>query len=139
MDEIRRIGQAARATARLLAYAPSQQKYLALLSIAQALEGEGGRILDETAIDLEHARSMGLAGAMLDRLELTPARIAAMATGGLSTTPLGYAAHHLHEALVRFYLSVGARSDLPTAADRQPVALAEARGCLELAVILRSE
>ena len=81
VDEIRRIGQAARATARLLANAPTQQKNLALLSIAQAIEGEGGRILDENAIDLEHARSMGLAGAMLDRLELTPARIAAMATG----------------------------------------------------------
>ena len=56
VDEIRRIGQAARATARLLANAPTQQKNLALLSIAQAIEGEGGRILDENAIDLEHAR-----------------------------------------------------------------------------------
>ena len=81
VDEVRRIGQAARATARVLASAPTQQKNLALISIAQAIENEVGRILDENAIDLERARSLGLVEAMLDRLELTPARIAAMATG----------------------------------------------------------
>ena len=81
VDEIRRIGQAARATARVLASAPTQQKNLALVSIAQAIENEAGRILDENAIDLERARSLGLVEAMLDRLELTPARITAMATG----------------------------------------------------------
>tara|TARA_B100000949_G_scaffold57205_1_gene50398 strand:+ start:4905 stop:6200 length:1296 start_codon:yes stop_codon:yes gene_type:complete len=81
VDEVRRIGQAARATARVLASAPTQQKNLALISIAQAIENEAGRILDENAIDLERARSLGLVEAMLDRLELTPARIAAMATG----------------------------------------------------------
>jgi glutamate-5-semialdehyde dehydrogenase len=81
VDEVRRIGQAARATARALANAPTQQKNFALNSIAQAIENEAGRILDENAIDLERARSLGLVEAMLDRLELTPARIAAMATG----------------------------------------------------------
>ena len=81
VDEVRRIGQAARATARVLASAPTQQKNLALISIAQAIENEAGRILDENAIDLERARSLGLVETMLDRLELTPARIAAMATG----------------------------------------------------------
>ena len=65
--------------------------------------------------------------------------IDAVATGGLRTTPLGYAAHHLHEELVRFYLSIGACPDLPTEADRQPVALAEARGRLDIAAILRSK
>ena len=81
VDEVRRIGQAARATARVLASAPTQQKNSALISIAQAIENEAGRILDENAIDLERARSLGLVEAMLDRLELTPARIAAMAPG----------------------------------------------------------
>ena len=68
VDEVRRIGQAARATARVLASAPTQQKNSALISIAQAIENEAGRILDENVIDLERARSLGLVEAMLDRL-----------------------------------------------------------------------
>ena len=75
-----------------------------------------------------------IATALLD----AGADIDAVATGGLRTTPLGYAAYHMHKELVLFYLSLGARLDLPTEADFQPLALARSRSQHDISAILRS-
>src|SRR3954452_18340565 len=72
---------AARAAARELATLDSATKDRALLAVADALERRTGDILDANARDLEAGREAGLAAALMDRLALDAARIAAMARG----------------------------------------------------------
>ena len=79
--EMERIGRAARAAASELATAPAEAKTKALRAAAPAIRDTEAEILLANATDMEAARAKGLSGAMLDRLELTPARIEAMAAG----------------------------------------------------------
>lgn len=72
------LGQSARAASRVLASAPTAQKNQALLATAQALEAASGQLLAANAKDMQAGRDSGLDDAMLDRLELTPARIQEM-------------------------------------------------------------
>ncbi len=76
-----RLGARARAAARLMAAAPTAAKDAALEAMAQAIEDQAARLAEANARDLEAGRARGLDAALLDRLELTPARIAAMAEG----------------------------------------------------------
>jgi glutamate-5-semialdehyde dehydrogenase len=71
--------KAARAAAHTLALATSGQKDRALDAVAAALRDCTGRILAANRQDLGNARSGGMTGALLDRLTLSPERIAAMA------------------------------------------------------------
>ena len=75
------LGEAARAAAAELALAPRAAKDAALLAGAEALRGGTEAILTANARDMAAARAKGLGGAMLDRLELTDKRVAAMAEG----------------------------------------------------------
>jgi len=75
------LGTAARAAAAALAQADSDQKTQALRAMAEQIRAAEARILAANAKDMEAARAQGLSGAMLDRLELTPARIESMAAG----------------------------------------------------------
>src|SRR3954465_14908234 len=72
---------AAKAAARGLATLDSATKDRALLAVADALERRTGDILDANARDLEAGREAGLAAALMDRLALDEARIAAMGRG----------------------------------------------------------
>ncbi|MBF6561099.1 MAG: glutamate-5-semialdehyde dehydrogenase [Candidatus Binataceae bacterium] len=72
---------AARSAARALALAPAGRKNRALKEIAAALIAESGAIVAANLHDLEAARAAGLGAAMLDRLTLTDARVAAIARG----------------------------------------------------------
>ncbi|HVC43836.1 MAG TPA: glutamate-5-semialdehyde dehydrogenase [Candidatus Binataceae bacterium] len=72
---------AARNGARALALAPAGRKNRALKEIAAALIAESGAIVAANLHDLEAARAAGLGAAMLDRLTLTDARVAAIAHG----------------------------------------------------------
>ncbi|MBT5887338.1 MAG: gamma-glutamyl-phosphate reductase, partial [Acidiferrobacteraceae bacterium] len=74
-------GEAARSAARLVARASTGQKNAALEAMAQQILSARERIGEANAADLKAARSTGLSAALLDRLELTPARIDAMAQG----------------------------------------------------------
>ncbi|HUF57532.1 MAG TPA: glutamate-5-semialdehyde dehydrogenase [Thermohalobaculum sp.] len=76
-----RIGEAARAAAAELAVAPAAAKRAALLAGAQAIRSRADEIAGANARDMEFARDKGLGPAMLDRLLLDEARIAAMAAG----------------------------------------------------------
>lgn len=58
----------------------TQQKNDALLAMADALEAHEAQILAANALDLDAARGK-ISDVMLDRLQLTPARIAGMAQG----------------------------------------------------------
>ena len=75
------IGAAAKAAARRLALASTQEKNAALDAVAKAIRASAGAILEANAEDLADARRQGMAGSFIDRLTLTPARIAAMAEG----------------------------------------------------------
>jgi len=66
---------------RELAVTSAQVKSDALEAMAQALSGSEEEILAANAEDLSRARANGMREAMLDRLKLTPQRIAEMAEG----------------------------------------------------------
>ncbi|MEM9883343.1 MAG: glutamate-5-semialdehyde dehydrogenase, partial [Planctomycetota bacterium] len=71
----------ARRAALDLASVPGRQRDAALRAVAAAILADAQTLKAENAKDLDAGRSAGLAAAMLDRLELTDARIASMADG----------------------------------------------------------
>ena len=74
-------GRNARAAAQVIARASTGVKNKALLAMAQRIEQDRERILEANAADLEAAATTGLSSALVDRLELTPERVGAMAQG----------------------------------------------------------
>jgi glutamate-5-semialdehyde dehydrogenase len=80
-QEMQTLGRAARAAAQALALASRAAKDQALLAAAAALREEQAAILAANAKDMAAARGKGLTAAMLDRLELIPGRVEAMAQG----------------------------------------------------------
>ncbi|GAB4354534.1 MAG: glutamate-5-semialdehyde dehydrogenase [Immundisolibacter sp.] len=78
---MRELGQQARQAARALARASTAAKNAALLTIADALQQAEPALLAANEKDLAGGRAAGLDAALLDRLTLNPARIAAMADG----------------------------------------------------------
>ncbi|BFM48854.1 glutamate-5-semialdehyde dehydrogenase [Marinomonas sp. THO17] len=75
------IGEQARAASRLLAKASTEQKNMALFAMADALETARPRLIEENAKDMINGQEKGLDDAMLDRLQLTDARIDGMIAG----------------------------------------------------------
>ena len=75
------VGQRARAASRLVGRAETRVKDAALLAMAAALEVEQERLLAANGQDMEAGRASGLDAALLDRLEITPQRVKAMAQG----------------------------------------------------------
>jgi glutamate-5-semialdehyde dehydrogenase len=75
------MGEAARTASAQLAKAGADRRTAGLRAMAARLRDAEGPILAANAMDMAGGRDKGLSGAMLDRLELTPARIAAMAQG----------------------------------------------------------
>lgn len=75
------LGIEARAASRLMSRAETAAKNQALITIADRFESWAGRITEANALDLDAGRQAGLDAAALDRLTLTPQRIANMATG----------------------------------------------------------
>jgi glutamate-5-semialdehyde dehydrogenase len=87
------VGQRARAASRLVGRAETRVKDAALRAIAEALEAAGSALLAANQWDMDAGRSAGLDAALLDRLELTPKGIRAMAQGlrevAAQTDPVG--------------------------------------------------
>jgi glutamate-5-semialdehyde dehydrogenase len=75
------IGYQARQAAKAACMASTQVKNQALQAIAHVILGSQEQILEANAKDMEAARQTHLESALLDRLQLTPARVAAMAEG----------------------------------------------------------
>lgn len=75
------VGQQARGAARAIAAADTGSKNQALHNIADLLEQNASEIGEQNQLDLVAGRERGLDSALLDRLELTPARITDMAAG----------------------------------------------------------
>jgi len=78
---VRQLGRAARSAARILAAAGTREKNRALEAAAELIIQQRSKLSDDNARDLESGRDKGLDSASLDRLELTDARIDAMAEG----------------------------------------------------------
>ena len=72
---------AAKKAAGKLAITSTAVKNKAMLAMAQALLDKQEEILAANAIDMENAAAKGMKASMLDRLKLTPERIAGMAEG----------------------------------------------------------
>ncbi len=79
--EMMAIGARARQAATALAHAPAAARAAALEAAAQAMLDAETAVLEANAEDMDRARAMGLGDAMLDRLALTPSRLAAVAAG----------------------------------------------------------
>jgi len=75
------IGRDARDAARPLAIASTERKNAALRAMADAIVANEKTILEANAIDLANGVESKLSPAMMDRLKLDPARIAAIVTG----------------------------------------------------------
>jgi glutamate-5-semialdehyde dehydrogenase len=75
------IGRAARAAARVLALAPTEQKNRALRAAAAALRAQRGEILAANNRDMSAAAARQTTAALLDRLRLDDGRVEAMARG----------------------------------------------------------
>ena len=75
------LGVRARAASQLIANADGQTKNKALNAIATALLDSQAELVSENQKDMQAGQASGLAEALLDRLELTPARIEGMANG----------------------------------------------------------
>ncbi len=76
---VERLARAGRAAQTKLARLPSEAREAALKLAAQALRRAEPEILAANAIDMANGEARGLTGALLDRLRLDPARLAAMA------------------------------------------------------------
>src|ERR1700755_1704313 len=64
-----------------LAAATRAEKDAALLLMADRLVDRADDIVAANAVDIDHARTSGLSESMIDRLTLTPQRVAEMAAG----------------------------------------------------------
>ena len=87
-DYIHSLGGSARQAARAMARADTGSKNAALNAVAERLSERREQLFEANAADLAAARENQLAAALLDRLELTPARLEAMADGLLQVAGL---------------------------------------------------
>ena len=78
-ETVAALAQGGRRAQRVLAQTPSAQRAVALRRAAQAMRDAAPAILAANLADCEAGQAAGLSGAMLDRLRLDEARLAAMA------------------------------------------------------------
>ncbi|UFZ01899.1 glutamate-5-semialdehyde dehydrogenase [Bradyrhizobium ontarionense] len=75
------LAQQARAAARVLSLAPAEQKNQALEAMERLIRDRSDAIIAANAEDVAEAKAAGMTSSFLDRLTLTPGRVAAMADG----------------------------------------------------------
>jgi glutamate-5-semialdehyde dehydrogenase len=75
------VGLAASQASRVVAASSTAQRNAALLAVHESLDGARARLASANAEDLARGRDSGLSAPLLDRLELTPARVDAMLDG----------------------------------------------------------
>ena len=81
MTELEKQGAAAKAASRILMTSTTAIKNSALLKIADQICSQKDVIMKANAVDMENARKNSMRQSLLDRLELTEARIEAIAQG----------------------------------------------------------
>ena len=75
------IGERARAASRVLAYAPTEAKNVALTAAADAIVAQTAAIIAANADDIVAAKERGISSAFLDRLTVDEKRLAGVAQG----------------------------------------------------------
>lgn len=88
MSEIRDICARAKKASRRLAVLSAEDKNRALLAAADSLLSHTADILEANTADMDRAEDAGMSGGLLDRLQLSEKRIAAMAEGLRSVAAL---------------------------------------------------
>lgn len=78
---MQKLGQQARLASRAMARADTEAKNAALGAVASTILERREQLTEANAIDMQAGRESGLEAAMLDRLELTSARIDSMVEG----------------------------------------------------------
>ncbi len=78
---MQKLGSNARAASRKMANADASQKSAALIEMASAIRANAKNIVAQNSKDMKAGAASDLSDALLDRLELTDARIEAMANG----------------------------------------------------------
>src|SRR4051794_41539195 len=78
----------ARGASRVLARLDGETRAAALHAMASALEARGDEILEANARDMQAGVEAEIGGALLDRLKLTPERLAGGAAGVRVVAPL---------------------------------------------------
>jgi len=81
MEELIEIGKRAKKATGELANLNSEQKNNILIRVAKLLEDQSGSLLKANALDLEQGETMGLKGAIMERLTLSKERIIGIADG----------------------------------------------------------
>ncbi len=93
MSEVMTLARRAKEAATGLATTSTEQRDRALLAMAHSLTHNQDEILEANAKDMEGARQKNVAPALLDRLELTPARLKSMSEAlkalALLSDPIG--------------------------------------------------
>ena len=79
MTDLEVLGQTAKAASYRLATLTTEQKNQALLAIADELEAQTDVVLAQNELDIADGRKRGLSDALIDRLLLTPDRMASLA------------------------------------------------------------
>lgn len=80
-EQMTTLAQQAKAASRELAKLTTDEKNRCLLAMAEALEQQGEALKEANAKDMVVGQSLGLSGAMLERLKLDDKRIKSMAQG----------------------------------------------------------
>ncbi len=78
---INELGERARESAKVLSIAATDSKNKALLAMADAIDAQKDVLIAANKLDMAAAKERKISDAMLDRLELTPARINSMSNG----------------------------------------------------------
>lgn len=81
LSYVQSLGKCARSAASAMAVASTREKNHALLTIADAIATSESKLLSANTQDMKQARARGIDAALLDRLELTSARVTSMASG----------------------------------------------------------
>ncbi|MBX7213606.1 MAG: glutamate-5-semialdehyde dehydrogenase [Thermoflexales bacterium] len=79
VTDVHALARDAKRAARAIASASDARRSAVLLALADALEREAAALLEANRVDVEGARDHGVEGYFIDRLTLTPARLAAIA------------------------------------------------------------
>ncbi len=79
MTDLIAMGNAAKAASHVLSTLTTEQKNQALLAIAAELETQADTVLAQNVLDIDDGRQRGLSDAIIDRLLLTPERMAGLA------------------------------------------------------------
>ena len=85
---VSQLADSARIAARTLSVATGAERSAALLTIADAIDARSTEILAANEIDMARGRTAGLNPSLLDRLLLTPERIAGIADGARQVAAL---------------------------------------------------